>query len=94
MDFPPMYKVRGKTGVCQLQKSLYGLKQSSHAWFSRFTQVMRRIGYYQSYSDHTLFVKWRSGKVTTLIIYVDDMIITGDDSDEIVKLEKKPCYRV
>ncbi|KAM1487145.1 hypothetical protein ACFX2I_001252 [Malus domestica] len=88
MDFPPGYNARRKTGVCRLQKSLYGLKQSPNAWFGRFTQVMRRIGYYQSHSDHTLYVKQRSGKVMALIIYVDDMIITGDDSDEMMKLEK------
>ncbi|CAN6677022.1 unnamed protein product [Malus baccata var. baccata] len=49
---------------------------------------MRRIGYYQSHSDHTLFVKRGSGKVTALIIYVDDMIITGDDSEKMMKLEQ------
>ncbi|CAN6681761.1 unnamed protein product [Malus baccata var. baccata] len=49
---------------------------------------MRRFGYYQSHSDHTLFVKRRSGKVTALIIYVDDMIITGDNSEEMMKLEQ------
>ncbi|KAM1420476.1 hypothetical protein ACFX2I_002841 [Malus domestica] len=49
---------------------------------------MRRFGYYQSHSDHTLFVKRGSGKVTALIIYVDDMIITGDDSEEMMKLEQ------
>ncbi|KAM2863705.1 hypothetical protein FF1_022443 [Malus domestica] len=88
MDFPPGYNAGGKTGVCRLRKSLYGLKQSPRAWFGRFTQVMRRFGYYQSHSDHTLFVKRRSGKVTALIIYVDDMIITGDDSEEMMKLEQ------
>nr|XP_028954377.1 uncharacterized protein LOC114823160 [Malus domestica] len=46
---------------------------------ARFTQVMKKNGYHQSHSDHTLFVKRRKGKVTALIIYVDDMIITGDD---------------
>ncbi|CAN6697739.1 unnamed protein product [Malus baccata var. baccata] len=50
---------------------------------------MRMNGYFQSHYDHTLFVKQRNGKVTALIIYVDDMIITGDDLDEIIKLEKK-----
>ncbi|CAN6687056.1 unnamed protein product [Malus baccata var. baccata] len=88
MDFPPGYNAGGKTGVCRLRKSLYGLKQSPRAWFGRFTQVMRRFGYYQSHSDHTLFVKRGSGKVTALIIYVDDMIITGDDSEEMMKLEQ------
>ncbi|CAL8156129.1 unnamed protein product [Prunus armeniaca] len=88
MDFPIGYSNGGKMGVCRLRKSLYGLKQSPRAWFGRLTQAMRKNGYYQSHSDHTLFVKRRNGKVTALIIYVDDVIITGDDSDEIVKLEK------
>ncbi|CAN6573029.1 unnamed protein product [Malus baccata var. baccata] len=88
MDFPLGYNARGKTEMCRLRKSFYGLKQSPRAWFGRFTQVMRRIGYYQSHLDHTLFVKRESGKVTALIIYVDDMIITGDDSEEMVKLEQ------
>ncbi|BBG98715.1 HXXXD-type acyl-transferase family protein, partial [Prunus dulcis] len=87
MDFPPGYSNGGNTGVCRLRKSLYGLKQSPRAWFGRFTQVMRKNGYCQSHSDHTLFVKHRQNKVTALIIYVDDMIITGNDVDEMSKLQ-------
>jgi hypothetical protein len=49
---------------------------------------MRKYGFQQSNSDHTLFLKRRQGKITALIIYVDDMIITGDDSEEIYRLEK------
>ncbi|KAB2602005.1 polyprotein (retrotrasposon protein) [Pyrus ussuriensis x Pyrus communis] len=82
-----MYSAYGNTGVCRLCKSLYGLKQSPRAWFEKFTQVMKKNGYRQSHSDHTLFVKRRQGKVTALIIYVDDMIITGDDHNDILKLQ-------
>ena len=49
---------------------------------------MRKYGYHQSNSDHTLFLKHRQSKVTTLIVYVDDMIITGDDAEEISKLQE------
>lgn len=42
-----------------------------------------------SNSDHTLFLKHKKGKVTVLIIYVDDMVITGDDLVEIGSLQKK-----
>jgi hypothetical protein len=49
---------------------------------------MKRIGYHQGNSNHTLFIKRKNGKVTLLIIYVDDMIVTGDDTDEIKKLQK------
>ncbi|CAA0818853.1 cysteine-rich RLK (RECEPTOR-like protein kinase) 8 [Striga hermonthica] len=72
--------------VCRLKKSLYGLKQSPRAWFGRFTQAMKKYGYRQSHSDHTLFLKRRKGYVTCLIIYVDDMILTGDDKEEMARL--------
>ena len=49
---------------------------------------MRKKGFRQSNSDHTLFLKNRDGKITALIIYVDDMIITGDDNKEILELQK------
>jgi hypothetical protein len=40
-------------------------------------------------TQNTLFLKYRLGKVTALIIYVDDMIITGDDMEEISQLQKQ-----
>nr|CAN71214.1 hypothetical protein VITISV_039504 [Vitis vinifera] len=68
--------------VCKLKKSLYGLKQSPRAWFGRFTKSMRAFGYRQSNSDHTLFLKKQHGKITTLIVYVDDMVVTENDLEE------------
>jgi len=65
-----------------MQKSLYGLQQSPRAWFGRFTNSMKAFGYQQSSSDHTLFIKHKEGKLTILIIYVDDMIVTGNNSIE------------
>ena len=67
-----------------MQRTLYGLKQSP-----RFTELMKRYGYKQSNSDHTLFLKIREGKITCLIIYVDDMIFTGDDEDKMSQLRNK-----
>ncbi|PRQ49627.1 putative RNA-directed DNA polymerase [Rosa chinensis] len=78
--------------VCRLRKSLYGLKQSPRAWFGRFSQFMRKVGYRQSNSDHTLFLKHQQGKVTALIIYVDDMIITGNDTVEIDRLQRQLAF--
>ena len=50
---------------------------------------MKGEGYCQSQADHTLFYK-RSleGKLTVLVVYVDDIIITGDDIEEIGRLKK------
>ena len=75
--------------MCKLERALYGLKQSPRAWFGRFSSAMRQYGYCHSNSDHTLFLKHQQGKVTALIVYVDDMIITGDDANEISMLQEQ-----
>ncbi|RVW74747.1 Retrovirus-related Pol polyprotein from transposon RE1 [Vitis vinifera] len=84
MDLPPGCMVSEKQcqKVCKLKKSLYGLKQSPRTWFGRFTKSMRAFGYRQSNSDHTLFLKKQHGKITTLIVYVDDMVVTRNDPEE------------
>ena len=43
---------------------------------------MKDFGYRQTNSDHTLFLKKLQGKITTLIVYVDDMVVTGNDPEE------------
>ena len=49
---------------------------------------MNKYGFKQSNSDHTQFLKKKKGKITCLIIYVDDMIITRDDEEEMAELRK------
>lgn len=90
MEVPPGYTTLSKTEmVCKLQRALYGLKQSPRAWFGRFSLAMKKYGFQQSNSDHTLFLKHKLGKVTALIVYVDDIIITGDDVEEMSQLQKQ-----
>ena len=75
--------------VRKLKKSLYGLKQSPCAWFDRFASTLTSNGYLHCQAYHTLFAKGGSrGKMAILIVYVDDIILTGDDSEEILKLKK------
>ena len=62
--------------VCRLKKAIYGLKQSSRAWFGRFSQAIKKYDYLQSNGDHSLFYKQSNQlKITILAIYVDDIII-------------------
>ena len=77
-----------KGKVCRLNKSLYGLKQSPRAWFCRFTKSMKAFGYSQSNWDHTLLLKRKNKKITTLIVYVDDLMVTGNDPMEQSALKK------
>ena len=75
--------------VCRLKKSLYGLKQSPRAWFERFTRVMKSNGYIQGQSDHTMFVKHSlEGLISVLIVYVDDIVLTGDYSEEFPRVKE------
>ena len=86
MDVPPGVETHnGK--VCHLKKSLYGLKQSPRAWFDRFTKAMKKRGYHQAQTDHTMFTKRLDGKLAILIVYVDDIIVTGSDVKEIETLK-------
>jgi hypothetical protein len=49
---------------------------------------MLKRGYCQSNADHTLFYKHNCDLVAILIVYVDDIVITGDDSKEIQNLKQ------
>ncbi|RVX23040.1 Retrovirus-related Pol polyprotein from transposon TNT 1-94 [Vitis vinifera] len=90
MEIPPGFEESmAKNQVCKLQKSLYGLKQSPRAWFDRFTKAVLKLGYKQGQADHTLFVKKsRAGKLAILIVYVDDIILSGNDMGELQNLKK------
>ena len=65
------------------------MKQSPTAWFGRFTTAMKKFGYEQSNFDHTIFLKKGNNQITCLIFYVDDMVITGNNEEEISDLKKK-----
>ena len=76
----PGFEERFQFRVCKLMKSPYGLKQSPRDWFENFTRSIKDQGYAQAQSDHTMFVKnSKKGKIAILIVYVDDIILTGDD---------------
>ncbi|RVW66879.1 Retrovirus-related Pol polyprotein from transposon RE1 [Vitis vinifera] len=90
MMLPPGFcKEEEETRVCKLKKSLYGLKQSPRAWFDRFAKVIKNQGYQRGQSGHTMFFKQSNdGRMTILIVYVDDIILIGDDTGEVERLKK------
>ncbi|RVX06283.1 Retrovirus-related Pol polyprotein from transposon TNT 1-94 [Vitis vinifera] len=90
MEIPPGFEgSMAKNQVCKLQKSLHGLKQSPRAWFDRFTKAVLKLGYKQGQADYTLFVKKsHAGKMAILIVYVDDIILSGNDMEELQNLKK------
>ncbi|CAN6708560.1 unnamed protein product [Malus baccata var. baccata] len=79
--------------VCKLNKSLYGLKQAPRAWNERFTSYLPGLGFQSSFADPSLFVKHNGAGTVVLLLYVDDIILTGSSStlidDVIMELTKE-----
>ena len=72
--------------VCRLNKALYGLKQAPRAWYGKIVEFLVANGYYLASSDSCLFVKVTNTKTSIVSVYVDDLIVTGDDSFEITRI--------
>ncbi|XP_050126910.1 uncharacterized mitochondrial protein AtMg00810-like [Malus sylvestris] len=66
--------------ICKLIKLLYGLKQAPRAWNSKFTSYLPAMGFKASASDSSLFVKQDNSDVVILLLYVDEIILTGSNS--------------
>jgi hypothetical protein len=66
--------------VCHLCRALYGMNQAPHAWFERFIYVITIVGFSSSEHDPALFVHISPKGRTILLLYMDDMLITGDNS--------------
>jgi ATP-binding cassette subfamily B (MDR/TAP) protein 1 len=89
MEQPEGFKVKGKENlVCQLKKSLYGLKQALRQWYKKFDSFIIDHGCRRTNSDHCVFVKrFDDGEFIILLLYVDDMLIVGQNSEKISKLK-------
>ncbi|KAL8131529.1 hypothetical protein AgCh_007455 [Apium graveolens] len=67
----------------------YQETQSGRKWFEKFTNVLRKDGYVQCQADNTLFVKHTANRgLTAIIVYVDDIVFTGINMEEISCLMK------
>src|SRR5581483_8805562 len=88
LEQPPGFIAQGEySKVCKLKKSLYGLKQSPRAWFGRFSSVVKEFGMTRSEADHSMFYRLSGSLCTYLIVYVDDIVITGNDITGIQQLK-------
>ncbi|CAM8945952.1 unnamed protein product [Rhodiola kirilowii] len=79
MTLPPgFYKKEKQQGlICRLNKSLYGLKQAPRQWFSKFADALLSYGFIQSPNDHSLFTLAKGDDFIILLVYVDDIVLTG-----------------
>ncbi|CAA7060014.1 unnamed protein product [Microthlaspi erraticum] len=87
MKLPPGFRHSHPGKVCRLRKSLYGLKQAPRCWFKKLSDALLRFGFDQSYDDYSLFSYSRKNIELRVLVYVDDLIICGNDSYMIQKFK-------
>ena len=75
--------------MCKLQKSLCGLKQAPRQWYKKFDGFMSNNSYLRYQADHYYYTKRFDNSYIILLLYVDDMLITGACMEEIDKLKKE-----
>lgn len=96
MDLPLGFSGHKGHQVCKLSKSLYGLKQASRQWNIKLTTALLDSGFIQSHLDYSLFTKKDGQRIVIILVYVDDLMITGNDAALIqeTKDNLQHCFKI
>ncbi|KAH9689130.1 retrovirus-related pol polyprotein from transposon RE1 [Citrus sinensis] len=94
MRLPPGFTSNESGMVCRLRKSLYGLKQAPRCWFAKLAAALKTYGFAQSSSDYSLFTLHRDNIHLLVLVYVDDIIVSGNHSEAIrvFKMYLSDCF--
>ncbi|XP_019087510.1 PREDICTED: uncharacterized protein LOC109127357 [Camelina sativa] len=76
---PGLEDTIGPGKMFKLKKAIYGLKQSPRAWYHKLSSTLIDKGFRRSEADHTLFTYPSQRGIIVILIYVDDIIISGND---------------
>ncbi|XP_024964221.1 uncharacterized protein LOC112504517 [Cynara cardunculus var. scolymus] len=83
MTFPEGYYDAKDKHVFKLIKSLYGLKQAPRQWYAKLSSCLYENGFIQSINDYSLFTKSVGSVFVILLVYVDDIVVTGNSVSEV-----------
>ena len=90
MEQPTIFIQKESNLVCQLNKSLYGLKQAPQAWYAKTDRFLLDTSFSRCHFDNTLYNKKVGKSLIILVLYVDDLILTGSDLDLINHVNSSP----
>eukprot|EP00253_Pinus_taeda_P025220 PITA_25220 len=79
MEQPIGFVQTNSSLVCQLKKSLYGLKEAPQAWYAKMNSFFLETGFSRCLSNNTVYTKKMGKSLIILVLYVDDLILTGSD---------------
>ena len=75
---------KGANKVCKLQRSIYGLVQASRSWNKSFDSVLKAFGFIQTFGEACIYKKVSGSFVAFLILYVDDILLIGNDIEFLI----------
>ena len=65
--------------VCKLLRTIYGLRQASRRWNVRFDETIKEFDFIKNIDEPCVYKKVRGSVVTFLVLYVDDILLIGND---------------
>ena len=74
--------------VCKLLRSIYGLKQASRSWNLRFDETIKTYGFEQNVDEPCVYKLIDNHKVVFLVLYVDDILLIGNDVEKLSNVKK------
>ena len=74
--------------VCKLLKLIYGLKQSSRQWYLRFHETVMFNHFEMMDEDHCVYVKRSNDKFVILTLYVDDILLVGNNMEYLLTIKE------
>ncbi|KAG8473394.1 hypothetical protein CXB51_035704 [Gossypium anomalum] len=89
---PPGFEQLGDNGqqlVCRLKKALHSLKQAPQAWFHKLKEFLVATGFVTSKVDTSLLVSQSGSQLMYVLVYVDDIIVTGNNNQAIDQFVQK-----
>jgi len=75
--------------VLHLVKALYGLRQAPRARYSKLDASLLKLGFTRSTSEHVVYLRGQSDRRLVVGVYVDDLVITGDNHSDIDKFKEE-----
>jgi hypothetical protein len=73
--------------VLKLTKALYGLRQAPRAWYEKLDASLSDLGFSRSAVEHAVYRRKSTTGFLLVGVYVDDLIITGTNEDDIQKFK-------
>ena len=87
---PAGFERDGEEGkVYRLHKALYGLRQAPRAWNLKLDNTLKELSFVSSPSEHAMYARGTRRSRLLLGVYVDDLIVTGADKEEIGRFKKE-----